>query len=73
MTVEYVIYILKDSKGNEAYAVCEEPADTVQVCGLKKPDGSNAYFESDAYHLGSFCQENEIELKRIDKSETLTF
>lgn len=69
MKVTYIIYLLKDSHGNEAYAVCEDSCDTVQICGLKNKAGQDAYFESDAYHLGSFAEENGIELIRVDKSE----
>lgn len=43
-----------------------EGADTVQVCGLQNPQGYSIYFESELYHLPSWCEENGVELIQED-------
>ncbi len=63
------IYLTKDSHGNTSVATCEESCDTVQICGMLNKAGEKQYFESEAYHLRSFCKENDIELRIIDRKE----
>lgn len=63
MKIDYRVYLLKDSQGNTTYNVCEEGADFIQVCGMKNKNNERVYFESEAYHLDSFCKCNDIELK----------
>ncbi len=63
MKVPVKIYLVKDSHGNEASATCEEGADTVQICGMKDKDGNPQYFESEAYHIHSFCNDYGFELR----------
>jgi len=68
MKVHNRIYLVKDKFGNKASASCEEGCDTIQICGLKKANGENYYFESEAYHLSNDCQneENGLECKMIE-------
>ncbi len=63
------IYLLKDSHGNKTSAVCEEGCDTVQVCGMLNKAGDKTYFESEGYHLDSFCRNNDIQIKIIEREE----
>jgi len=63
------LYLLKDSHGNMTSTVAEDSSNTVQICGMKDADGKDAYFESSAYHLGTFCDTNKIELKVIKREE----
>lgn len=67
MKVQVKIYLLKDSHGNKTSCTAETSSDTVQVCGMKNKHGSVAYFESDAYHLPTWCQDNHIDLKVVDQ------
>lgn len=63
------IYLMKDSQGNETYAVAEDGSNTVQACGMKNKENKDVYFESEAYHLDSFCRDNDIELKVMVREE----
>jgi hypothetical protein len=67
MEVTTRIYLMKDSHGNKASVTVEEGCDGAQICGLKNKDGRVVYFESEAYHISTFCGENNIELKVIDQ------
>ncbi len=61
MTVHVKIYLVKDSHGNTGSATCECSSDIIQICGMKDEDGNNLYFESDAYHLETWCTDNGLE------------
>ena len=63
------IYLTKDSQGNTASATCEEDCDQIQICGMVSYADQPVYFESDAYHLSSWCDDNNIELKVIKREE----
>lgn len=69
MKVTTKIYLAQDSHGNRASATCEDSCDSVQLCGLKDTSGKSLYFESDAYHVPKFCEDNCIELKIIEREE----
>jgi hypothetical protein len=69
MEVTTRIYLMKDSHGNKASVTVEQSCDTAQICGLKNKVGDDVHFESDAYHISTFCNENDIELKVIDRTE----
>jgi hypothetical protein len=69
MEITSRIYLTKDSQGNRAYAVAEDGSNTVQICGMSNKEGEKVYFESEAYHIDSFCRENSIELKVINRVE----
>lgn len=69
MVVTTRIYLMKDSEGNKTSVTVEEGADYAQVCGMKNKEGKSLYFESEAYNIISFCDENGIELKVIDREE----
>lgn len=58
---------MKDSHGNKTSVTVEEGSDTAQVCGMLNKDGEKVYFESEAYHIYNFCDENNIELKIIEQ------
>lgn len=69
MEVTTRIYLCIDSHGNRAWAIVEDSCDTVQICGLKDKDGKGLYFESDGWHVKKFCEDNDIQLKIIDREE----
>ena len=69
MKVKTRIYLLKDSHGKKASVTVQEGCDIAQICGMKNKEGKLVYFESDAYHISTFCHENDIELKVIERSE----
>lgn len=66
MKVHTRIYLVKDNFGNKASASCEDSSDTIQISGLKKANGEPSYFESDAYHLESYCKSDGLEYKVIE-------
>jgi hypothetical protein len=63
------IYLLKDSLGNTTSAVVEEGCDRAQICGMHDRDGKPVHFESDAYHIGKFCEDHGIECRIINREE----
>lgn len=69
MEVTTRIYLMKDSQGNKASVTVEEDCDTAQICGMKDKEGKDLYFESNAYHISTFCNDNNIELKVIDRKD----
>lgn len=68
MEVTTRIYLMKDSHGNKTSVTVEEDSDNAQVCGMLNKAGEKVYFESEAYHISSFCDENNIELKVINQT-----
>lgn len=58
VNVECTVWLVRDSFGNEATGVVEETCDTVQVCGMVGKEGGHEYFESECYHLESWCKEH---------------
>ena len=67
--VHSTVYLMIDSQGNKTGAIVEDPSDTVQVCGMHDQNGESLDFESDAYHIHSWCKDNGIELKVIKREE----
>ena len=52
--------------GTKQVRLVRKSSDTIQICGLKNQDGEPSYFESDAYHLASYCVENGLEMIVIE-------
>jgi hypothetical protein len=69
MKITTKIYLLKDFHGKKASAIATDSSDTVQVCGMRDKGGNKVYFESEAYHLSTFCSQNDIELKVVEKED----
>jgi hypothetical protein len=71
---EYIAWVVTDSFGNTYRGLVAESSDTVQVCGMKSPAGDQ-YFESEYYHLSTWCMEHGFVLRykkgvlRLDDSE----
>ena len=65
MNIEYWIYVVADSHGNKDAVVANEPADTVQICGMRSKLGNPVHFESDAYHLEEWCKDEEFSYEAI--------
>lgn len=62
INVECTVWLVRDSFGNKQSGVIEETCDTVQVSELLGKDGIHEYFESEFYHLSTFCKEHEMSL-----------
>ena len=69
MEVRTRIYLMKDSQGNKASVTVEEGRKPAQICGMKDKEGKDLHFESDAYRISRFCNDNNIELKVIDRND----
>lgn len=63
------IYLMVDRLRNKASVTVEDSSETAQVCGLRDIDGKLLHFESDAYHIPTWCKDNNIVLKVVDKEE----
>jgi hypothetical protein len=66
MKFNYEIYVVTDSYNNKYAVVANEPADDVQISGMKNHLGERIYFESEAYHLNKWCEENGLNLNIIE-------
>ena len=69
MKVYSKIYLMIDTHGNKTSAVVEDASDTTQVCGMFDKKGEPTYFESEAYHISTFCEKHGIHLKIIEREE----
>lgn len=69
MEIQVRIYLMKDAHGNITSVTFEDLSDTVQPCGLRNPIGEKVYFESEAYHLVSWCAENDIEIRHYQETK----
>ncbi len=67
MRFKYKIYIVTDSHGNKDVVVCDEPSNCVHVSGMKDELGEGLYFESEAYHLQTWCDEHKMDLLIINR------
>lgn len=67
MKVYSRIYMVEDHFGTRRFASCEEPADIIQMTGLENREGKKVYFESEAYHLENWCEENDLKYKVVEK------
>lgn len=65
MRVKATIFLVQDMHGNKDYAVVGDTSDTVQINGMRDQDGMLLHFESEAYHLKSWCKENGISCREI--------
>ena len=66
MEFKYKIYAVTDIVGKQCAVVANDSGDIVQICGLLDTDLNSTYFESEAYHLDTWCTENGLLLKIID-------
>jgi hypothetical protein len=71
MKFEYAVYVVTDSFGNKTAVVSEEPCDCVHVCGMRGFNGQDIFFETEAYHLDKWCENNGLILEIRKKSEKL--
>jgi hypothetical protein len=69
VTVQYKIYVVKDSFKNTWSIVTDEYGNDVQICGMVRDDGEKLYFESEAHHIEQWCRENKLDLRVFHKSE----
>lgn len=68
MKIPRITYLVKDFLGDRCFAVCEEVSDTIQMWGTTA-NYEHETFESDAYHLSSWCDEHGFELKVFEQEE----
>ena len=69
MKVTTKIYLMKDSEGNKESVIVQDSSNCAQVFGMKDKEGKSLHFESEAYHISTFCHDNDIELKIIDTED----
>lgn len=70
---DYMVYGVMDSHGNMWAGVSPEPADDVQVCGMKDKEGKDLHFESEAYHLQDWCKKNGLKYVEDVKEGSVWF
>lgn len=58
-----------DSHGKKTSAVVQDSSEVIQVSGLSDADWNPVHFESEAYHVSTFCDEHKITLKTIEREE----
>ncbi len=58
MKATALIYIVEDMHGNQGWAVVAEACDSIQISGMKDSENKPQWFESDAYHLSTWCGEH---------------
>jgi len=68
INVKFHVVAVSDSHGTWDTSVCNEMADDVQICGMCDKDGKSLYFESDAYHLERWCNENNLWYRHEEKA-----
>jgi hypothetical protein len=71
MKIEYIIFIVKDSRGNADYAVTNEDANCIQICNMHDKKGKRIYFESNAYHLEKWCKDYDLGYLRLEREEDI--
>lgn len=67
--VKTKIYLMEDSHGNRTAVVVEDSSSGAMVHGMHGRENELLHFESDAYHLPTWCAEHDIELRIADRSE----
>lgn len=63
--ITYKVIILKDSHGNIETFVMEDTTEYIGVHGMKDKDYKDLYFESEAYNVFKWCDDNDIEYKVV--------
>lgn len=58
--ITYTIFMVHDSHGNRDYDVAIDNGEGIQICGMRDSNGEALYFESDAYHLGGWCEQHGL-------------
>lgn len=71
MKVQFQIYHLWDSFGNQWAGVADDGNDTVTPWGLKDSDGESLYFEAEAYHLKKWAEKHGLGFALYDREETI--
>ena len=70
MKVRTTIFLLKDSFGTiDSVTVEDTTCNASTSCELRNEKGERTCFDSEAFHLQNFCEENQIELKIIKREE----
>lgn len=70
MKVNYEIYLFVDSWGNKTFKVIEDSTKDINLSGvLMNQKFELVSFDSEAYHLGTFCEENKITMKILSREE----
>jgi hypothetical protein len=62
-TVQVMVYVVRDTHGNEYSAAVDESSDTIQLCGMKDVDGRSVEgFESEAWHASDWASKHGLGL-----------
>lgn len=73
VVVRYGVHVVWDAFGNTNYTVVEDPSNITQLCGLRAANGDPVYFESDAYHIPSWCREHGLGHRFEERSLFFSF
>lgn len=68
MEFKYMIYVVTDRRGHKDAVTVDEPGDSVVISGMVNNDFERIFFESEAYHLSKWCEENGLTLKVIENT-----
>lgn len=66
--IGFLVYAVWDGHDNFDSAVVDESCETIQITGMKSKNGDSLHFESDAYHLENWCNENNLEYQKHESS-----
>lgn len=67
MEFKHLIYVVTDKRGHKDAVTADEPGDTVIISGMVN-NGQRIFFESEAYHLSKWCEENDLDFKVIENT-----
>ena len=68
MKVNYIIYLVRDSHGNEDSDVVREEGLDVHITGMQTLVGKEEiYFDDESYHLEDWCLVNGFKFRKIER------
>jgi len=68
--IDFHVFGVMDSHNNTWGGILEDLADSIQVYGIRNVDGELLHFESDGYHLYTWCKDNALTL--VDETHSTT-
>lgn len=68
VTVEFRVWVFRDSHGNTFSTVCDDGSDIIPVYGLKDQAGGSVYFEDEACYSPTWCEKHGIACRSETRS-----
>lgn len=73
VVVDFKIIVVTDSHGHSDSCVVNELCDNVMICGMVDNDlNDTGTFESDGYHLSTWCDQHGLTLSITDHTKTIS-